>query len=273
MNDEAYFCPENYAGRNIHFGVREMAMAAETNGMLLHGGLKPYCATFFVFSDYTKPMARLSSIMNIPTIYVFSHDSIGVGEDGPTHEPIEQLAMFRAMPNFHVFRPCDAAETIAAWYSALTSEKTPTAIVLTRQNLPQLAGTGKDALKGGYVVRDSAKEIPDGILIASGSEVALAVNAAEELAKKGQDVRVVSMVSMDVFEEQSAEYRESVLPKAVRRRVGVEALASFGLDRYVGLDGAMVGMTTFGASAPQDQLFKKFGFTVENVVDTYESLN
>jgi transketolase len=273
MNDEAYFCPENYAGRNIHFGVREMAMAAETNGMLLHGGLKPYCATFFVFSDYTKPMARLSSIMNIPTIYVFSHDSIGVGEDGPTHEPIEQLAMFRAMPNFHVFRPCDATETIAAWYSALTSPKTPTAIVLTRQNLPQLAGTGKDALKGGYVVRDSAKEIPDGILIASGSEVALAVNAAEELVKKGQDVRVVSMVSMDVFEEQSAEYRESVLPKAVRRRVGVEALASFGLDRYVGLDGAMVGMTTFGASAPQDQLFKKFGFTVENVVDTYESLN
>jgi transketolase len=273
MNGEEYFDAENYAGRNIHFGVRELAMAAETNGMLLHGGLKPYCATFFVFSDYTKPMARLSSIMRIPTIYIFSHDSIGVGEDGPTHEPVEQLAMFRAMPNFHVFRPCDATETIAAWYSALTSQDTPTAIVLTRQNLPQIAGTSKEALKGGYIVRDSKKEIPDGILIASGSEVSLAEQAAEKLAESGQDVRVVSMVSTDVFEEQSAEYRESVLPKAVRRRVGIEALAAFGLDRYVGLDGATVAMTTFGASAPQDQLFKKFGFTVENVVKIYNALD
>lgn len=272
MDGEGYFCADNYAGRNIHFGVREMAMAAETNGMLLHGGVKPYCATFFVFSDYVKPMARLSAIMDIPTIYVFSHDSIGVGEDGPTHEPIEQLAMFRSMPNFHVFRPADAKETIAAWYSALTSKNTPTAIVLTRQNLPQLAGSGKGALKGAYIVRDTVKEVPDGIMIASGSEVHLAMEAAEVLAAKGQDVRVVSMVSMDVFEDQSEEYREFILPKAVRRRVGIEALAAFGLARYVGLDGAEVAMRSFGASAPQDELFKEFGFTVEHVVEAYESL-
>ncbi|MCH5272965.1 MAG: transketolase [Lachnospiraceae bacterium] len=265
MKDAGDFSKENYAGRNLHFGVRELAMAAIGNGITLHG-LRAFVSTFFVFSDYVKPMARLSSIMRIPTTYVLTHDSIGVGEDGPTHEPIEQLAMLRAMPNFHVFRPADATETIAAWYSAATSKETPTALVLTRQNLPQLAGSSKEALKGGYVIADSAKAVPDAILIASGSEVSLAVAAKAVLAKEGVDVRVVSMPCMDLFEEQSAEYKESVLPKAVRKRVAVEALIDYGWGKYVGLDGATVTMTGFGASAPANTLFEKFGFTVDNVV-------
>ena len=271
MKDAGDFSKDNYAGRNLHFGVRELAMAAIGNGMTLHG-LRAFVSTFFVFSDYVKPMARLSSIMRIPTTYVLTHDSIGVGEDGPTHEPIEQLAMLRAMPNFHVFRPADATETIAAWYSAATSKETPTALVLTRQNLPQLAGSSKEALKGGYVIADSTKATPDAIIIASGSEVSLAVNAKEELAKTGVDVRVVSMPCMDLFEEQSAEYKESVLPKNVRARVAVEALIDYGWGKYVGLDGATVTMTGFGASAPANTLFEKFGFTVENVVKAVKSV-
>lgn len=272
MNEQGDFSKDNYAGCNLHFGVRELAMAAIGNGIMLHGGLKAFVSTFFVFSDYTKPMARLSSLMKTPLTYVFTHDSIGVGEDGPTHEPIEQLAMFRAMPNFSVFRPCDATETAAAWYYALTSKETPTALVLSRQNLPQLPGSSKDALKGGYVIADSVKEVPDAILMASGSEVSLAVEAKEVLAKDGIDVRVVSMPCMDVFEQQSAEYKESVLPKAVRKRVAVEALSDFGWGKYVGLDGAYVTMTGFGASAPANTLFKKFGFTVENVVETVKKI-
>ncbi|MBE5930745.1 MAG: transketolase [Lachnospiraceae bacterium] len=271
MKDAGDFSKDNYAGRNLHFGVRELAMAAIGNGMTLHG-LRAFVSTFFVFSDYVKPMARLSSIMRIPTTYVLTHDSIGVGEDGPTHEPIEQLAMLRAMPNFHVFRPADATETIAAWYSAATSKETPTALVLTRQNLPQLAGSSKEALKGGYVIADSTKATPDAIIIASGSEVSLAVNAKEELAKTGVDVRVVSMPCMDLFEEQSAEYKESVLPKNVRARVAVEALIDYGWGKYVGLDGATVTMTGFGASAPANTLFEKFGFTVDNVVKAVKSV-
>ena len=271
MKDAGDFSKDNYAGRNLHFGVRELAMAAIGNGMTLHG-LRAFVSTFFVFSDYVKPMARLSSIMRIPTTYVLTHDSIGVGEDGPTHEPIEQLAMLRAMPNFHVFRPADATETIAAWYSAATSKETPTALVLTRQNLPQLAGSSKEALKGGYVIADATKATPDAIIIASGSEVSLAINAKEELAKDGVDVRVVSMPCMDLFEEQSAEYKESVLPKNVRARVAVEALIDYGWGKYVGLDGATVTMTGFGASAPANTLFEKFGFTVDNVVKTVKSV-
>jgi len=271
MKDAGDFSKENYAGRNLHFGVRELAMAAIGNGITLHG-LRAFVSTFFVFSDYVKPMARLSAIMRIPTTYVLTHDSIGVGEDGPTHEPIEQLAMLRAMPNFHVFRPADATETIAAWYSAATSKETPTALVLTRQNLPQLAGSSKEALKGGYVIADSTKDVPDAILIASGSEVSLAVDAKAALAKDGIDVRVVSMPCMDLFEEQSAEYKESVLPKAVRKRVAVEALIDYGWGKYVGLDGATVTMTGFGASAPANTLFEKFGFTVDNVVATVKSV-
>ncbi len=265
MKDMGDFSKADYAGRNMHFGVRELAMAAIGNGMTLHG-LRAFVSTFFVFSDYVKPMARLSSIMKIPTTYVLTHDSIGVGEDGPTHEPIEQLAMLRSMPNFHVFRPADATETIAAWYSAVTSLETPTALVLSRQNLPQLAGSSKEALKGAYVLEDSTKDVPDAIIIATGSEVSLAVEAKAALARDGVDVRVVSMPCMDIFEEQSEEYKESVLPKNVRARVAVEALGDFGWGKYVGLDGKIISMKGFGASAPAATLFKKFGFTTENVV-------
>lgn len=272
MSDMGDFSKDNRTGRNMHFGVRELAMTAIGNGMMLHGGLRAFVSTFFVFSDYTKPMARLSSIMGVPLTFVFTHDSIGVGEDGPTHEPIEQLAMFRAMPNFHMFRPADATETAAAWYSAITSKRTPTALALTRQNLPQLEGSSKEALKGGYVLQDSAKETPDAIIIATGSEVSLAVEAKKTLAEEGIDVRVVSMPCIDLFEEQTDEYKESVLPKAVRKRVAVEALSTFGLDKYVGLDGSVIGMTTFGASAPYSKLFPAFGFTVENIVEKVKAL-
>lgn len=272
MSDMGDFSKDNYAGRNMHFGVRELAMTAIGNGMMLHGGLHAFVSTFFVFSDYVKPMARLSAIMGVPLTFVSTHDSIGVGEDGPTHEPIEQLAMLRSLPNFTVYRPCDATETAAAWAYAVTSKKTPTALVLTRQNLPQMAGSSKEALKGAYVIADSAKNVPDAILIASGSEVSLAVDAKAELIKDGIDVRVVSMPSMDVFEQQSDEYKESVLPKSVRKRVAIEALSDFGWGRYVGLDGAYVTMHSFGASAPAATLFKEFGFTVENVVRTVKGL-
>lgn len=272
MNDETDFSKENYAGRNLHFGVREIAMAAIGNGLALHGGLRPYVATFFVFSDYTKPMARLSALMNLPLTFVFTHDSIGVGEDGPTHEPIEQLAMLRSLPNFAIWRPADATETAAAWYFAVSNKTMPTGLALTRQNLPQLSGSSKEALKGGYILEDSQKETPDAIIIATGSEVSLAVDAKAELAKDGMDVRVVSMPCMDVFEQQSDEYKESVLPKSVRKRVAVEALSDFGWGKYVGLDGAMITMKGFGASAPYSVLFPKFGFTVENVVNTVKGL-
>lgn len=272
MKDAGDFSRDNYAGSNIHFGVREQAMTAITNGIALHGGLRPFAATFFVFSDYTKPMARLSSLMKLPVTYIFTHDSIGVGEDGPTHEPIEQLAALRSLPNFTVFRPCDKVETSAAWMYAATSKETPTALVLTRQNLPQMPGSSKEALKGGYIIDDSSKAVPDAIIIASGSEVSLAVEAKAELAKKDIDVRVVSMPSMDLFEEQSAEYRESVLPDAVRKRVAVEALSDFGWYRYVGLDGAVVSMKGFGASGPAAELFKKFGLTTEAVVKAVEGI-
>jgi transketolase len=271
MKDAGDYSSENRQGRNLHFGVRELAMTAIGNGLTLHGGIRAFVATFFVFSDYTKPMARLSALMKLPLTFVFTHDSIGVGEDGPTHEPVEQLAMMRALPNFHVFRPCDAAETAAAWYYAVASEKTPTALVLSRQNLPPMAGSGKGALQGAYVL-DDCEGTPDLILIASGSEVSLAVQAKAALVKDGQKVRVVSMPSMEVFEEQSEEYKESVLPKAVRRRVAVEALSGFGWDRYTGLDGALVTMDGFGASGPAEKLLEHFGFTVEHVVEVARSL-
>jgi transketolase len=272
MNDMGDFSKENYGGRNLHFGVRELAMAAMGNGLALHGGLRAYVSTFFVFSDYVKPMARLSALMGLPVTFVLTHDSIGVGEDGPTHEPIEQLAMLRAMPNFTVFRPADATECIAAWYYAITSTKTPTALVLTRQNLPQYEGSSKEALKGGYIISDSKKKVPDAIIMASGSEVELGINAQAELAKEGIDVRVVSIPSMDLYEAQSDEYKESIMPKSVRARVAVEAAADFGWGKYVGLDGTTVTMKSFGASAPADTLFKKFGFTTENVVKAVKSV-
>ena len=211
-------------------------------------------------------MARLSALMGLPLTYVLTHDSIGVGEDGPTHEPIEQLAMFRAMPNFTVYRPADATETAAAWYYAATSEKTPTALVLSRQNLPQLEGSGREALKGGYVVAKETKAVPDAIVIASGSEVQLGIEAKKILAEEGVDIRVVSMPSMDVLEQQSQEYKEEILPKNVRARVAVEALSGFGWDKYTGLDGEIISMKSFGASAPGNLLFEHFGITTEAVV-------
>lgn len=267
MKDREYYSKENPAGSNIHFGVREFAMTAMANGMAVHGGVRPYIAGFFVFADYMKAGLRMESLMGLPVISIFTHDSIGVGEDGPTHQPIEHLAMLRGMPNYIAFRPCDTRETAAAWYTALTKTTTPTALILTRQNLPALEGTGKEALKGGYILRDS-QGTPDVILMASGSEVELIYKAYDVLAEKGVQARVISMPSLELFEEQSTEYKESVLPKAVRARVAVEAASDFGWHKYTGLDGAVIAMEGYGASAPAGELFKKFGFTVENVVET-----
>ena len=273
MKGQGYFSATDRSGRNIHFGVREMAMTAITNGIYLHGGLNPYCATFFVFSDFMKPMIRLSSLMGLPVTFVLTHDSIGVGEDGPTHEPIEQLAMLRSIPNLNVFRPADYTETAAAWASAIGSEATPTAIVLTRQNLPQLEGSSKEAFKGGYILAEATnKDKIDLIIMASGSEVELALGAKEELEKEGKSVRVVSVPCMDVFEAQSPEYIEEVLPSAVRTRLAVEAANPMPWYKYVGLDGDVVAMDTFGASAPAKVLFDHFGFTVANVVEKAKAL-
>ena len=267
MSGKGDFSAEDRSGRNLHFGVREHAMAAIANGMYAHGGLKVFCATFFVFSDYMKGAMRLSSLMNLPVSYVLTHDSIGVGEDGPTHQPIEQLAALRSMPNMTVFRPADSKETAAAWYYAVTNDTTPTSLVLTRQKLPLYDGCAKRALKGGYILKDSKKETPDVILMASGSEVELIYKAADELEGKGIDARVVSIPSFEIFNAQDEVYKESVLPNSVRKRVAVEALTSFGWHQYVGLDGRIISLDTFGASGNAATLFKKFGFTVENVVD------
>lgn len=267
IKDGGSFSKNNYLGRNIHYGVREFAMAAIANGITLYGGTKTFVGTFFVFSDYLKPMARLAALMKIPVTYVLTHDSIGVGEDGPTHEPIEQLAMLRAMPNINVFRPADATETAVAWYSAITSKNTPTVLALSRQNLPQIEGSSKEALKGGYIIAESIKAKPDAIIIASGSEVSLAVEAKKELMEKGFDIRVVSMPCMDIFEQQSDEYKEKILPQTVEKRLVVEAGSSICWGKYLGFKGKSVTIDTFGASAPANVLFKKYGFTVENVVN------
>lgn len=267
MNGEGDLAPENRGGRNIHFGVRELAMAGIANGLAL-SGLRPYVGTFFVFSDYAKPMARLAALMNLPVTYVYSHDSIGVGEDGPTHQPIEHMASYRSIPNMVVFRPADAKETAAGWTLAAKRTTGPTALILTRQNVPQLEETSKEAVKGAYILRDSKAELPQGILIASGSEVAPTLKAAQLLEKEGIDVRVVSMPSMELFEMQPEDYRESILPRKVKARTAVEASKDFGWGRYVGLDGEVVGMKSFGVSAPGSQLFDYFGFTPENIAET-----
>ncbi len=271
MKNRESFSSENYEGSNIHFGVREHGMAAALNGMMLHGGVRPYGGTFFIFSDYMKPSMRLSSLMNLPVTYVLTHDSIGVGEDGPTHQPIEQLAIFRAQPNFITFRPADARETAAGWYTALTRKNSPVGLVLTRQTLPQLDGTGKDALKGGYVVRKEKGNL-DIILIGTGSEVQLCYEAAKVLEEKGIGARVVSMPSMELFEEQSEEYKMSVLPKHITKRVAVEAGSSFGWHKYTGFEGKIISIDSFGASAPANQLFNKFNLTLENVINVIEEL-
>lgn len=264
-NVYGYFSAENHAGRNMHFGIREHAMAAIANGMQLHGGLQAYCSTFFVFSDYCKPAMRLAALMQLPVTYILTHDSIGVGEDGPTHQPVEQLIMLRSIPGFKVFRPADGKETAAAWVSALTGNQ-PTALVLTRQNLPQYAGSGKAALKGGYVL-DDCDGTPDVLLIATGSEVEICVKAKATLAEQGVKARVVSMPCMEEFEKQSAEYKASVLPKDVKARVCVEAATAHSWYRYAGEYGEIIAMESFGASAPAGQLFPHFGFTVEKVVE------
>lgn len=250
--------------RNIQFGVREFAMGTILNGMSLHGGLRVYGGTFFVFSDYLKAAMRLAALQGLPVTYVFTHDSIAVGEDGPTHEPIEHLAGLRAMPNLNVFRPADARETQAAWYQALTSESTPTALVLTRQNLEVQEGTDFDKVaRGAYVVYETAADF-DRIVIATGSEVELAVKAAKELEAEGVKVRVVSMPSSDVFDQQDAAYKEEVLPNAVRKRLAVEMGASLSWYKYVGLDGDVLAIDTFGASAPAGKVLDEFGFNLEN---------
>lgn len=267
MKDRQYYSAQTPEGSNIHFGIREFAMTAMANGMAAHGGLRPYIAGFFVFSDYMKSGLRMSALMELPVISIMTHDSIGVGEDGPTHQPVEHLAALRSMPNYIVFRPCDTRETAAGWLAGLMSTTSPTALVLTRQNLPLLEGTGKEALKGAYVLRD-CEGTPDVLLMASGSEVELIYKAYDVLAEKGIKARVISMPSFELFEKQSQEYKESVLPNKIRNRVAVEAASSFGWHKYVGLDGATITIDKFGASAPAGTLFKEFGFTVENVVQT-----
>ena len=276
MVDGGDFSRNDYAGRNIWFGVREHAMGAMLNGMALHGGLKVFGATFFVFNDYLRPAIRLAALMNQPVTYVFTHDSIAVGEDGPTHEPIEQLASLRAMPGISVIRPADANETAAAWRLAIESKDQPTALVLTRQNVPTLEGTSDKAYegvkKGAYVISDSEKETPDAILIATGSEVQLAIRAQTALKKENIDVRVVSMPSFDRFEAQDETYQKEVLPPHVKSRVAIEMGSTFGWDRYVGDHGRILGIDRFGASAKGEKVVEEYGFTVENVVKYVKSV-
>lgn len=264
-NTYGEFSAENFAGRNIHFGIREHAMAAIANGMQVHGGIQAYCATFFVFSDYFKPAARLAALMKLPVTYILTHDSIGVGEDGPTHQAIEQLIMLRSTPGLKVFRPADGKETAAAWVSALKGNQ-PTALVLTRQNLPQYENSGRSALWGGYIL-DNCEGMPDVLLIASGSEVELCVKAKAVLAEKGVKARVVSMPCMEEFNKQTQAYKDRVLPKNVKARVCVEAGSPYSWYKYAGEYGEIIAMDEFGASAPAGKLFSHFGFTVENVVE------
>ncbi len=270
------FLPTDYSGRNIWFGVREFAMGTALNGMALHGGLQVFGGTFFVFSDYVRPAIRLSALMGLPVTYVFTHDSVAVGEDGPTHEPVEQLASLRAMPGLSIIRPADANETAAAWNIAVSSEQTPTVLVLSRQNLPVLEKSKELAMegvkKGAYTVSPATKPEADAILIASGSEVSLAVSSQMQLLSQGIDVAVVSMPSFDLFEKQDAAYKASVLPKTVKKRVGIEMGASFGWHKYIGDEGEMIAIDTFGASAPGERVMKEYGFTEENVIAKVKSI-
>ena len=258
-------------GRNLHFGIREHAMGSILNGILLHGGTRPYGGTFLIFSDYMRPAVRLASLMGISPIYVWTHDSIGLGEDGPTHQPVEQLASLRAIPGVSTVRPADANETAQAWAAVLEGEAGPKALALTRQNVPVLEGTKEKAAegvrRGAYVLVDGAKETPDVILMGTGSEVHLAVEAAEKLAEEGVSARVVSVPCLDWFEQQDEAYREQVLPKAVRARVSVEAGIAMPWYRHLGDAGRAVSLEHFGASAPYKELFEKFGITAEAVVD------
>ena len=260
LKGEEYFSKDNRYGRNLTFGVRENAMGAITNGMLLHGGLKTYAATFLVFSDYLKPTIRLAALMNLPNVYIFTHDSIGVGEDGPTHEPIEHLAMLRSIPGLVVVRPADGRETASALNLAFNSQNTPFVLALSRQNLPQLENSKKDIKKGAYIIKKEEGEL-EKIVIATGSEVHLALEAAEDL--KG--VRVVSMPSMELFDAQNSAYKEEILPSKVTKRISIEALSSFGWHKYIGTGGMAISIDTFGASGKGKEVFERFGFTKENI--------
>ncbi|MBM6613918.1 transketolase [Desemzia sp. RIT804] len=276
INEVTDFQAGQYEGRNIWYGVREFAMTAAANGIMLHGGTKTYVGTFFVFTDYLRAAVRLAAISKLPVTYVFTHDSVAVGEDGPTHEPVEHLSSLRSMPNLTVLRPADGNEVTAAWEIALKSTDHPTMLVLSRQNLPVLPKTKElareNVQKGAYVLSPQDGEQPEGILIATGSEVALALEAQKELKAQGKDVSVVSMPSFDLFEKQDAAYKESILPKEVRKRVSIEMGATFGWERYVGLDGATVGIDKYGASAPGETVIKNYGFTTEHIVEVFNKL-
>lgn len=275
MKSESNFLPDSYEGRNIWFGVREFAMGAILNGMALHGGLKVFGATFFVFSDYLRPAIRLAALMQVPVTYVFTHDSIAVGEDGPTHEPIEQLASLRAMPNISVIRPADGNETVAAWRLALESKDTPTALVLTRQGLKTIKGTDELAYegvkRGAYVISESSNDA-EALIIATGSEVNLALDAQAVLEQEGIHVNVISMPSWDRFDMQPEEYKQKVLPPKVKARLAVEMGASLGWSKYVGDEGDVLAIDRFGASAPGKVLIENYGFTVQNVVEKVKAL-
>jgi transketolase len=268
------FLPEKYAGRNIWFGVREFAMGAILNGIILHGGTIPYVGTFFVFSDYLRAAIRVAAISKLPGIYVFTHDSIGVGEDGPTHEPVEQIDSYRAMPNVNVLRPADGNEVSQAWRIAVESKGTPTLLVLSRQNLPVLEGTAEKARegveKGAYVLSSAKGKTIDGILLASGSEVKLALDVQAKLAEEGIQVSVISAPSLDLFEKQDLEYKEAVLPNHIRNRVSIEMGSSLGWGKYTGLDGINIGIDKFGASGKGELVIAQYGFTIDHVVRKYK---
>jgi transketolase len=276
IDDSGYFEAGQYRNRNIAWGIREMGMCACSSGMALHGGIRPYAATFFIFTDYARPAIRLTCLMKLPVIYVMTHYSIGLGEDGPTHQPVEHLASLRAMPNMCVIRPADANETSWAWKAAIQRTDGPTMLVLTRQKLPVLDRSKLNAadgvLKGAYILSKENKDLPDIILIASGSEVQLILAAQEKLQQENIATRVVSMPSWELFEKQSEDYRNKVLPKQVTGRLAVEAGAPLGWCKWTGNAGAVIGIACFGASAPAAENFKHYGFTVENIVERAKEL-
>ncbi|PKD45058.1 transketolase [Rhodohalobacter barkolensis] len=276
MDGKGIFQPDNYSGRNIHYGVREHAMGAAMNGMALHGGVIPFGGTFLVFSDYNKPAIRIAGLSKIPSIFVFTHDSIGLGEDGPTHQPIEHLAALRAIPNVNVLRPADANETSYAWKCAIEKNDGPSLLVLTRQNLPTI-DRGKytaasESEKGAYILKKEKEDLPDLILMASGSEVQLVLEAAEKLIAGGESVRVVSMPCWELFEEQPKSYRDEVLPPAVIKRISVEAASTFGWHKWVGTEGIAMGIDRYGESAPYEEVYEHLGLTVEKIVENAKTL-
>jgi len=276
MDDEGIYSAKNYSGRNIHYGVREHAMGAAMNGMALHGGLIPFGGTFLVFSDYNKPAIRIAGLSKIPSIFVFTHDSIGLGEDGPTHQPIEHLASLRATPNVNVIRPADANETAVAWKCAIQNDDGPTLLVLTRQNLPTIDRSkytpASEVEKGAYILKKEKEDLPDIILMATGSEVDLVLKAAEKLEADGESVRVVSMPCWELFEEQPKSYRDEVLPAAVIKRISIEAGATFGWHKWVGTEGVVMGIDRYGESAPYEEVYDHLGLTVDKIVENAKNL-